>query len=166
MTVRPVLALALALACSGFALAGDSKKTPEDIADDALDVVASGRPVPHDGYMLVICGASRAAALRSDTALGAFVRYGAIVRSDLAVIVAPDGYSDQPTYVVYFAGTTPLGVATLEASDERPTDATVAKAFVAVTGPVEKKKRRAAYAKASVLVDEGSIDALRIVGWK
>jgi hypothetical protein len=161
------LALLFVLAWASLAVAADDKPpAAEDVADDALDVVSAGYPTPHDGYQVVICRAGRAAELANDTALGAFVRHMRAVKSDLAAVVTPVGYSDQPTYVVYFAGRTPLGIAAFAAGDPRPTDAAVAKAYVAVSGPVTKRKRRALYKAAAVAVEDGSVEALQIVGWK
>ena len=138
----------------------------EEIANDALDVISSGNPTPHDGYLVVICRSERAKKLSTDTTLGPFVRQLAVVKASMAVVVAPAGYSDEPTYVVYFDGTKPIGLATFVATEQRATDADVAKAYRAISGPIEKQSRRAAFKAAALPLDQGGIDALRVVGWK
>ncbi len=159
------LGFAFGHAAVGLSMA-DGKRSDEDVANDALDVISSRYPTPHDGYMVVVCRPDAKGALAKDTALGAFVRYVRVVKASLAVVVAPTGYSDDPTYVVYFDGATPLGLAAFDAGGERPTDQTVASAYTQVTGPVEKRKRQPVYKAMSVPLDEGAIQVLGIVGWK
>jgi hypothetical protein len=163
MSRHSSLALVCALVCANLAFAQGAR---EEVANGALDVISSRYPTPHDNYMVVICKSDRAAALANDTALGAFVRYMRVVKSTTAVVVAPVGYSSDPTYVVYLDGTKPLGLAALDASADRADDAAVAKAYSPVTGPIEKRKRVPVYKAISIPLDEGGIEALQIVGWK
>ena len=154
--------VALVIAATGISAAG--APTDEDVANVALDVISVGHPTPYDNYMVVICRPDKKRSLTKDTALGAFVRQLRAVKGTMAVVVAPSGYSDDPTYVVYFDGAAPVGLAMFEAGEARPTDADVAKAYAAVQGPFASRKRQAVYKRSSIQLDEGAIDVLRIVG--
>lgn len=162
-----LLAILVSVGFGGAAPAlGSDDAKPEEIANAALDVLGSLGASPHNNYLVAICRGSDAAMLAGDTALGGFVRYLAKVKATMAVIVAPTGYSADPTYVVYFDGARPLGAAALEASDERITEEAIAKAYVPVKGPVAERKRRAAFTTRTMPLDEGAIEVLVITGWK
>lgn len=162
-----LLAVLVSVGFGGAAPAfGSDEPKPEDIANAALDVLNSLGASPHNNYLVAICRGADAATFAGDTAIGGFVSYLAKAKATMAVIVAPTGYSADPTYVVYFDGARPLGAAALEASDQRITEEAIAKAFVSVKGPVAERKRRAAFTTRTMPLDEGAIEVLVITGWK
>lgn len=61
----------------------------------------------------------------------------------------------------------PLGLVALVASQAKPSDDVVAKAYVPLTTPVEKQKRRARYESGVIKADDGTeIFTLQIAGWQ
>jgi len=164
-----ILVLGVLAACSHGSMSASatgSAASDEDLANEALDVISGTHPTPHDNYMVAVCRSARVKELSTDTTLGPFVRHMAVVKSTIAVVVAPTGFSDEPIYVVYFDDRGALGLAAFEAGAARRGDADVARAYVPMTTPVVKRKRVAAYQSAKFPLDEGAIDVLRIVGWK
>lgn len=164
------LGLVVALLASGglARAADDNAMRADNLANAALDVIGSRDPTPPDNYLVLMCPSNHAEALSKDSDIGAFIRHMQAVGSDLAVVALPSGGLDAgSTYTVYFKGGKAVGLVAVAASQEKPTDDVVAKAYVPLTAPVEKQKRRARYESGVIKADDGTeIFTLQIVGWQ
>jgi hypothetical protein len=79
----------------------------------------------------------------------------------------PAGSNAGTTFVVYFEKGMPLGHVAIASSQSRPNDDVVAKAYVRLTAPVAKQKRKPTYEAGVIKADDGTeIYTLKIVGWQ
>ena len=160
------LAILLGL-CAVAPVVGARQAQVEDLANDALDVISSRHPTPHDDYLILMCTSDRADALATDTDIGPLVRHMRVAGGDLAVVVMPFGLSAGTTFAVYFKGGTPLGLVAIAPSKNKPTDDVITKAYVRLTAAVPELKRKPRYEVGVINADDGTeIYTLKIVGWQ